>query len=92
MYKISQYSKQKANMLGVKIKPSTRKNKKIDVYDKENNYITSIGDTRYKDYPTYINEEGVKYANKRRLLYKKRHDKYRNIVGSSSYYADKILW
>jgi len=92
MYKISQYSKQKANMLGVKIKPSTRKNKKIDVYDKQNNYITSIGDIRYKDFPTYLKEESVQYANKRRALYKKRHEKHRNIVGSSSYYADKILW
>ncbi len=92
MYKISQYSKQKANMLGVKIKPSTRKNKKIDVYDKQNNYITSIGDIRYKDYPTYLKEEDVQYANKRRALYKKRHAKHRNIVGTPSYYADKILW
>lgn len=92
MYKISQYSKNKAKMLGVKIKPSTRKNKKIDVYDNLNNYITSIGDTKYKDYPTYLKENGVEYANKRRLLYKKRHQKHRIIVGTPSYYADKILW
>ena len=92
MYKISQYSKNKAKMLNVKIQPSTRKNKKIDVYDNQNNYITSIGDIRYKDYPTYIKENGVQYANKRRALYKKRHEKYRNIIGTSSYYADKILW
>lgn len=53
MYKISDYSKQQAKKLNVSIKPSTSKNKKIDVY-KNNVKIVSIGQKGYKDYPTYI--------------------------------------
>ena len=32
MYKIKQYTKEKADKYNVQIKPSTTKNKKIDVY------------------------------------------------------------
>lgn len=39
MYKIKKYSKDQAEKLNVKIKPSTKANKKIDVYDKDNKYI-----------------------------------------------------
>ena len=31
-------------------------------------------------------------ANKRRKLYKIRHERHRNIKGTKSYYADKLLW
>ena len=41
-YKITKYSKEQAKKLGVVIKPSTRKNKKIDVF-KDGNKISSIG-------------------------------------------------
>ena len=58
-------NKQKNWML--KIKPSTRKDKKIDVY-KDNKYICSIGDINYYDYPTYIQNNGITYANERRKL------------------------
>jgi len=91
VYKIKPYSYEKAKLLNVEIKPSTRKDKKIDVY-KDNKYICSIGDIHYYDYPTYIQNNGITYANERRKLYKQRHNKYRNIKNSSSYYADKILW
>ena len=40
VYKIKPYSYEKAKLLNVKIKPSTRKDKKIDVY-KDNKYICS---------------------------------------------------
>jgi hypothetical protein len=56
MYDIKKYSFDQAKKLNVIIKPSTRKNKKIDVYDKTNNLIASIGDKKYKDYPTYLKE------------------------------------
>jgi hypothetical protein len=92
MYEITQYSKDQAKKLGVMIKPSTRKNKKIDVFDKNLEYITSIGDNRYKDFPTYKKEKGEEYANKRREAYKKRHEKDRHTRGTAGYYADKILW
>ena len=38
MYEISKYSFDQAKKLGVKIKPSTRKGKKIDVFDWNNEY------------------------------------------------------
>jgi hypothetical protein len=91
MYEITQYSKDQAKKLNVVIKASSRKNKKIDVY-KDGEYVTSIGDNRYKDFPTYKKEKGEEYANKRREAYKKRHEKDRHIKGTAGYYADKILW
>lgn len=81
----------KAKRLGVSVKPSTRKNKKLDVF-KNNKKIASIGDSRYKDFHLYKKSEGTKKANLRRRLYKIRHNKHRGKVGTASYYADKILW
>jgi len=91
VYQIKPYSYEKAKLLNVEIKPSTRKDKKIDVY-KDNKYICSIGDINYYDYPTYIQNNGITFANERRKLYKQRHNNDRNIKNSSGYYADKILW
>jgi len=91
MYIIKPLQKKKAKSLGVTIKPSTKKNKKIDVF-KKGQYITSIGDIRYKDYATYIKEKGIKYANKRRRLYNKRHYANYQIKNTPGYYAKKILW
>ena len=54
--------------------------------------ISSIGDIRYDDYPTYIEKNGKEFAEKRRKLYKIRHNKTRNIKGSNSFWSDKILW
>jgi hypothetical protein len=91
MYEITNHSKTQAKKLGVEIKPSKNKNKKIDVY-KNNNFITSIGASGYKDYGTYIKEDGLAKAKERRTLYKLRHNKDRTIKGSAGFYADKILW
>ena len=91
-YKITDYSYAQAKKLGVKIKPSQKKDKKIDVLDKNNKIIASIGDTSYLDYQKYIEKEGKKYADERRRLYKLRHAKRLSIKGTPSYYANKILW
>ena len=96
-YIIKPYTITKANALGVVVKPSSRKNKKIDVYDKNNNYLVSVGAKGYSDYPTYLELEklGVYrsgHAKKRRILYRKRHNRDRSIIGSAGYYADKLLW
>ncbi len=93
-YKIKRYSYDKAKELRVIIKPSTNPNKKIDVYDYNGNKICSIGSIKYKnnDYPTYIKTNGIQYANKRRMLYKLRHEKDRHVKDTAGYYADKILW
>ena len=74
--------------MNLKLKPSTHKNKKIDVY-KDGEYVTSIGDIRYSDYPTYIMTKGKAYADKRRTLYYERHKDNNGLAGT---YAKKILW
>jgi hypothetical protein len=91
MYTITKRQKQNAKVLGVTIKPSSNKNKKIDVFY-DGKKIAEIGDIRYMDYDLYIQYAGLTYANERRRLYKIRHDKDRKIKGSAGYYADKILW
>ena len=51
MYKITDYSLNKARQLNVTIRPSGNKKKKIDVI-KDGKVIASIGAKNYKDYPT----------------------------------------
>lgn len=80
-----------AKKLGVEIKPSKVKNKKLDVF-KDDDKIASIGDVRYNDYRSYIKEKGLDYANERKRLYKIRHNKDKDKVGTASFYADRILW
>lgn len=91
MYTITDHSKQQANKLGVEIKPSTNKNKKIDVF-RDNKKIASIGSLGMNDYGIYLKSKGKEYADERRRLYKLRHNKDRKIVGSNGYWSDKILW
>jgi hypothetical protein len=90
MYRIKKYSKDQAKKLGVEIKPSTATNKKIDVF-KDGVKVATIGNIRYKDFPTYL-EENKELAEQRRRLYKIRHKKDLNTVNSNGWYADKILW
>jgi len=89
MYSITDYSYQQAKKLGVSIKPSSKKGKKIDVV--KDNKIISIGAIGYKDYPNYLKID-KNLAKEKSRLYKLRHEKDRNIVGTAGYYADKILW
>ena len=96
MYTITKYSFNRAKKLGVTIKPSKLKNKKIDIF-KDEKKVASIGGVKkdgsyYKDYPTYLKTEGKEKADTRRRLYKIRHNKTRKIKGTPSYYADQILW
>ncbi len=98
-YKIKKLQEQKAKKLGVSIKPSTLKNKKLDVF-KDGKKIASIGGVRksgepYNDYATYIKSVGKKEADKKRKNYLSRHSKEpktKNGKKTNSYYADKILW
>ena len=93
MYNITDYSKRQAKKLNVEIKPSSKKNKKIDVI-KNNKVVVSIGDIKYKsnDYPTYIKTHGKAYADERRRLYKIRHKKDIQQKNTAGFYANKILW
>jgi hypothetical protein len=89
MYKIKDYSYKKARELSLDIKSSKKAGKKIDVYRK-GDYITFIGDNRYKDYPTYVLENGKTYADERKRLYHIRHKKdVKHLRGGL---ASKILW
>lgn len=90
-YKIKRYTYRQAKRLGVKVKPSKVKGKKIDVF-KNDKKLVSVGAIGYKDYPTYMQTEGRKVANERRRLYKIRHAKDRKVKGSAGYYADQLLW
>ncbi len=91
-YNITAYTKGRAKKLGVSVKPSTRKGKKIDVFNKDGKKIASVGALGYKDYPTFLKTEGKEVADKRRKAYKTRHNKNRKKVGSAGYYADNLLW
>jgi hypothetical protein len=91
MYKITSRQKDNADKLGVTIKPSTNKGKKIDVF-KNGIKIASIGAIGYKDYSIHLAENGLTYANERRRLYRIRHQNDRTKIGTAGYYADKILW
>ena len=88
MYEIKDYSFKQAKKLGVEIKPSIKKSKKIDVF-KNNKLITSIGAQGYNDFPTYLKNDGKKVADERQRLYKLRH---KNDSGIAGFYANKILW
>lgn len=85
------YSIQQAKKIGVVIKPSTVKGKKLDVF-KDDHKVASIGAKGYKDYPTWIKEKGIDYADERRRLYKLRHSNDIRVKGTPGWYANKILW
>ena len=89
-YKITNYTKDKAKKLGVEVKVSKVKGKKLDVF-KDGKKIASVGALGYSDYPTYIKDKGKDYADKRRTLYKIRHKKDKDVKGTKGYYAYRLL-
>ena len=98
-YHITPYTYKQARRIGVTVKPSTDKTKKIDVFrvvgkgkNKTVKKIASVGFFGMKDYPTHMQEKGLKFAKTRRRLYRIRHERDRHIKGSRGYYADKLLW
>jgi len=89
-YKIKSRQLKNAKKLGVTIKSSNLKTKKLDVF-KDDKKIVSIGSLPYTDYSTML-LKNKDLAEKKRKAYKARHEKNRKVVGSRGYYADKILW
>jgi len=75
MYSITEYTKQKARSMGLEVKPSVHKGKKIDVY-KDGKFIHSIGAIGYKDYPTFLKTEGKAVAEEHQRRYKQRHTQH----------------
>jgi hypothetical protein len=95
-YKILPYQRSQAKRLGVTIKPSASKGKKIDVF-KNGVKVATIGAIGYGDYAIFksLERQGRVprgYAESRRKAYKQRHRKDRFVKGSNGYYADNILW
>lgn len=88
-YIITNYTKKKATDLGVKVKPSKNPKKKIDVF-KNGEKIATIGDVKYKDFPTYIKTDGKASADEHRRRYKIRHKK--DLHSGNGYWANKLLW
>ena len=91
-YRITPYTKRQAKILGVVVKPSKTKGKKIDVFNKKGEKLASVGALGYGDYPTFIRTKGKEYADTRRKMYKIRHQKDRHKKGTPGFYADKLLW
>ena len=92
LYHLRPYHKLKARQLGVIIRPSPKAPYKIDVFTKEGEYITSIGDKKYKDFIIYAEEEGFDVAERKQALYRKRHKVDSQVEGSRGYYSSRILW
>lgn len=93
MYKILNYSRVQARKLGVIIKPSKAKGKKIDVISPlTGKKIASIGAVGYLDYPYFKKKYGKAYADVKRKNYWKRHSKNAYRMGSVGYYSARILW
>ena len=84
-YTITKYTYRQAKKMGVTVKPSTNKTKKIDVI-KQGKKIASVGAYGMNDYPTYMKLKGNKYAKTRRRLYKMRHEKDRKTKRVHSMY------
>lgn len=91
MYHITEYTYKKAKKMGVIVKPSTNKTKKIDVY-KKNKKIASIGAAGMNDFPTYIKKIGLEKAKIKRRNYKSRHENNRHKKWSRGWLADNLLW
>ena len=90
-YTITDYTLQRAKQMNVTVRLSIRKNKKLDVF-KNNVKIATIGDSKYKDFPTYVIENGFEFAKQRKRLYYLRHKKDIEKLGSNGFYTAKLLW
>ena len=77
-------AKKNASKIGVEVKASTRKGKKLDVF-KNGEKVASIGSLPYDDFLTHKDKD-------RQKNYLARHAKTRAVKGSPSYYAAEILW
>ena len=76
------------------IRPSADKKKKIDVLLR-NDVIASVGDPDLGDYPTFINEKGLEFANKRRDAFYSRFRRLPNIKDGKIthiFWSRYLLW
>jgi hypothetical protein len=100
-YKVTQYSKDKMKDLNDKlgtdvysIRPSADKKKKIDVLLR-NDVIASVGDPELGDYPSYIESDGLEFANKRRTAFYNRFRRLPDIKDgkiTNMFWSRYLLW
>ena len=90
-YRITSRQRSAAKRLGVQIKPSTVKGKKLDVF-KGDKKVASIGALGMKDFDLWRKSDGIEKARARQKAFKSRFQKQRIKVGTPAYYADQILW
>ena len=90
-YLITNYHKNNAKDLGVSIKRSNAKGKKIEVVlpDKK---IKQIGAKGYEDYQLYKKKEGNQVANEKRDAYRARHKCHNAKRFTAQHLACEILW
>jgi hypothetical protein len=92
MYDITKKQRQIAKKIGVHIFPSDNPKKKIDIYDNEGIYYTSVGSSIHNDYFSYLKSNGKAYADNRRRLYLLRHKDELLSIGSRGWFSAKLLW
>ncbi len=80
-----QIARNNAEKIGVKVAPSTRKGKKLDVFSLDGKKLASIGSINYYDYTVTRDKQ-------KRKNYMARFKKTLDKVNTPSYYAFKILW
>ena len=100
-YTIKQYSRDKIQELNntldtsdFSIKLSKDPSKKIDVFLREKK-ITSIGDINLLDFPSYIEERGIEFANKRRDAFYNRFRRLPDIKDGKitpMFWSRFLLW
>lgn len=90
-YNVTLHTRRQAKRIGVTVKPSKVKGKKIDVF-KNGQKIASVGAIGYDDYGTLISRGKRQLAEKKRKSYKARHQRTRTKKNSNSYFADQLLW
>jgi hypothetical protein len=91
-YNITPYTYKQAKRLELQVFASDNPKYKLEIYDKDGTFLYYGGDSNYNDYPHYIQSHGKEYADKRRLLYHKRHAKEIEKVGSRGWAIANLLW
>ena len=97
LYKVKKLQIDKAKELGVQIRPSTNKKKKLDVFIKGKKQY-SIGANGMNDYASYLQRKDIskEEAEAKRLNYIQRHSKEPKMDKdgefTKSLYADELLW
>lgn len=87
-----------AQKIGLTVKRSSNKSKKLDCFDKNGKKIRSKGAKGMNDFVIYKHSDEMDFALKRQKLFYKRHEK--NIQNkfakdgrlSAAYLSAKILW